>query len=128
MAFEFLYDLALPVLRTCILLPMTVLEAALLRFEWLQLCYPLSSQTWYGRGGQLVFAIFVMKGVMYVVSANERKTHADEIDICNVVHTKEELCLCAWRLCNRGVHLLERRHVWVIASEMAHNLFANLFK
>ena len=86
MAFELFSDLALIVFRNCMLLPMTVLEAALLRFEWLQLCYSISSQTGYGRGGQLVFAILVMKGLLYVVSANERLIHAHEIYIYNVVH------------------------------------------
>ena len=33
--------------------PMTVLEAALLRFEWLQLCYSISAQTRYASGCQL---------------------------------------------------------------------------
>ena len=60
----------------------------------------------------------VMKGFLYLVSANERPIHAHEIDICNVVHKKEELGLCPWRLCNQLVHLLERWHVWSIVSEM----------
>ena len=124
---EFFYDLAFVVLGNGILLAMAVLEAALLRFEWLELCYSISSQTGYGRGGQLVFAMLVMKGLLYVVSANERKIHAHELDIYNVVHKKEELGLCPWRLCNQLVQLLERWHVWGIVSEMAHDIFANGF-
>ena len=106
---------------------MTVLEAAFLRFEWPQLCYSISSQTGYTRGGQLVFAMLVMKGLVYFVSANERPVHAHEVDICNVVHKKEELCLSTWRLCNPLVHLLERWHVWLIVSEMLHDVVANVF-
>ena len=127
MAFEFFYDLALLVLRNCILLPMTVLEAALLRFEWLQLCYSISSQTGYSRGGQLVFAMPVMKGLLYMVPANERLIHAHEINVCNVVHKEEELCLSTWRLCNQLMHLLERWHVWSIVGEMARDVIANVF-
>ena len=97
MAFEFFYDLALIVLRNCILLPMTVLEAALLRFEWLQLCYSKSSETGHGRGGQLVFAVSVMERLLHMVPTNEGEVHAHEIDVCNVVHQKEELCLSTWR-------------------------------
>ena len=65
---------------------MTVLEAPLLRFEWLQLCYSVSSQTGYGGGGQLVFTMFVMKGLCRVLSADERLIHAHEINIYNVIH------------------------------------------
>ena len=93
MAPEFFYDLSLVDLRNGILLAMTVLEAALLRFEWLQLCYSISSQTGYGRGGQLVFAMLVMKRLLYVMPANEREVHAHEVNVCNVVHKQEELCL-----------------------------------
>ena len=89
MVLELFYDLALIVLRNGILLAMTVLEAALLRFEWLELCYSISSQTGYARGGQLVFAMLVTKGLLYLVSANERLLHTHEIDICNVVHKKK---------------------------------------
>ena len=106
---------------------MTVREAAFLRFEWLQLCYFVSSQTGYGRGGQLVFAMFVMKGLLYVVSADERLIHVHEIDICNVIHKKEELRLSTWRLFNQLVHLLWRWHVWSIVSETAHDVMANVF-
>ena len=81
MGAEFFYDRPLVVRGNRILLPMTVLEAALLRFEWLQLCYSVSSQTVYGRGGQLVLAMFVMKGLCYLVSADVRVIHAHEIDI-----------------------------------------------
>ena len=75
LALEFVYDLAFPVLRNGIPLAMTVLEAACLRFEWLELCYSISSQTGYACGGQLVFAMLVMKGSLYMVSANERIIH-----------------------------------------------------
>ena len=74
-----------------ILLPMTVLEAALLRFEWLQLCYPISSETGYGRGGQLVLAMFAMKGLCYLVSVDVRVIHAHDMNIYNVIHKKDEL-------------------------------------
>ena len=77
---------------------MTVLEAARLRFEWLQLRDSISAQTGNARGGQLVFAMLVMKRLLHVVSANERLIHAHEIDICNVVHKQKELGLCPWRL------------------------------
>ena len=126
MASDFFYDRPLAVLGNRILLAMTVLEAPLLRFEWLQLCYSVSSQTGYGRGGQLVFAMFVMKGLCYLVSADERVIHAHEIDIYNVIHKKEELRLSTWRLCNQLVHLLERWHVWSIVSETADDVMANV--
>ena len=126
-AFELFCELALFVLRNCIFLPMTVLEAALLRFEWLQLCYPISSQTGYGRGGQLVFAMCMMKGLPNVMSANEGVIHAHEVNVCNVVRKKEELCLRTRRLCNQLVHLLERWHFWVIVGEMARDILANEF-
>ena len=106
---------------------MTVLEAALLRFEWLQLGYSISSETGYGRGSQLVFKMSVMKCSLYMVPADERRVHAHEIDVCNVVHKEKELCLSTWRLCNQLVHLLKRRHAWIIVSEMAHNVIANMF-
>ena len=111
MGSEFLNDRPLVVLGNRVLLAMTVLEAALLRFEWLQLCYSVSSQTGYGRGGDLVFAMFATKGLCYVVSADERLIHAHEMNIYNVIHKKEELRLSTWRLCNQLVHLLERWHV-----------------
>ena len=47
MASELFYDLALIAFGNGILLTVTVLEAALLRFEWLQLCYSISAQTRY---------------------------------------------------------------------------------
>ena len=106
---------------------MTVLEAALLRFEWLQLCYSISSQTGYGRGGQLVFAMPVMKRLLYMVHANERLIHAHEVNVCNVLHKEEELCLSTWRLGNQLMHLLERWHVWSLVSKMAHDVIANVF-
>ena len=127
MGSEFFDDRPLVVLGDRVLLAMTVLEAALLRFEWLQICYSLSSQTGYGRGGQLVFAMFVMKGCCYLVSADERIIHAHELNIYNVIHQKEELRLSTWRLCNQLVHLLERRHVWSIVSETARDVMANVF-
>jgi hypothetical protein len=42
----------------------------------------------------------VMKGFLYMVSADERRVHAHEIDVCNVVHKEKELCLSTRRLCN----------------------------
>ena len=70
---------------------------------------------------------FVMKGLVYTVPANERLIHAHEINIRDVVHEKEKLCLSTWRLCNQPVHLLKRRHAWIIVSEMAHDVIANVF-
>ena len=61
-----------------------------------------------------------------MVSANERIIHAHEINICNVAHKEEELGLSTWGLCNQLVHLLQRWHVWVIVSEMAHDVIANV--
>ena len=72
---------------------MAVREASLLRFEWLQLCDPVSSEAGYGRGSQLIFAMSVMKGLVYMVPADERLIHAHEIDVRNVVHKEEELRL-----------------------------------
>ena len=106
---------------------MTVLEAPLLRFEWLQHCYSVSSQTGYARGGQLVLAMFVVEGLCHLVSADERIIHAHEVDINNVIHKKEELRLSTWRLCNQLVQLMERWHVWIIVSETAHDAMANVF-
>ena len=62
-----------------------------------------------------------------MVFADERLIHGHDINIRNVVHKKEELCLSTWRLCNQLMHLLERWHVWIIVSEMAHDVIANLF-
>ena len=75
---KFVYDLALLrllVLRNGILLAMNVLEAARLRFESLQLRDSISAQTGYARGGQVVFAMLVMQGLLHFVST-KRKTNA----------------------------------------------------
>ena len=90
---------------------MTVLEAALLRFEWLQLCYSVSSESRYGSGSQLVFTISLVKGLLYMVPADERLIHAHEVNVCNVVHEEEELGLSTRRLCDELMHLLQRWHV-----------------
>ena len=62
-----------------------------------------------------------------MVPANERLIDAHEVNVGNVVHKEEELCLSTWRLCNQLMHLLERWHVWSIVSEMAHDVIANVF-
>ncbi len=51
---------------------------------------------------------------------------AGSINIYNVIHEKEQLCLSTWRLCNQLVHLLERWHVLSIVSETADDVMANV--
>ena len=53
-------------------------------------------QTGYGHGGQLVFAMLVVNGLCYLVSADEKIIHAHEVNIYNVIHKKEELRLSTW--------------------------------
>ena len=127
MVLELFNDLTLIVFGDCILLSMAVLEAALLRFEWLQLRHSISSETGHGRRGQRVLAMLVMKRLLYMVPADERLVHAHKVDICNVIHEEEELCLSTWRLCNQLMHLLERRHLWSIVSKTELNVMANVF-
>ena len=61
-----------------------------------------------------------------MVPADERRVHAHEIDVCNVVHKEEELCLSTRRLCNELMHLLKRWHVWGIVSETAYDVLADM--
>ena len=106
---------------------MSVLETAPLRFERLQLCYPVSSQTGYGRGCQIILTIFVREGLLHLVSADVAVIHSHEVNVCNVIHKKEELGLCLGRLCNHLMHLLERRHVWSIVCKSADDVAAKVF-
>ena len=68
-----------------------------------------------------------MEELLHMVSADETEIHVHEVDVSNIVHKEEELCLSTWRLGNQLMHLLERWHVWSLVSEMAHDVIANVF-
>ena len=63
-----------------------------------------------------------MEGLLYVMSADEALIHTHEINIYDVIHEKEELGLCPGRLRNHLMHLLKRRHVWIIVCKPAYDV------
>ena len=103
-----------------------VLETTLLRFERFKLCYSISSKAGYARRSQLVFAMFVMKRLLYMMSANKRLIHAHEVDVCDVTHELKELNLRPRRLCNELVHAMRRRHVRLFSAKIARSFVHGL--
>ena len=61
------------------------------------------------------------------MSADETLIHVHEVDVGNVVHKKEELGLSPGRLRYQLMHLLERRHVWIVIRKAAHDVLAKIF-
>ena len=73
---------------------MTTLEATALGLEGLKLRNAIATEAGHTRGCERVFLESVIEEHRHMVPANPAAIDAHEIDVCNVIHERDELDLC----------------------------------